>query len=82
LAAENLGYKTIALAGGVSANSELRSRMEAECKKRGFKFYRPSLKFCGDNAAMVGVQGYYEFLSGNTAGSDLNAVATLPIDYR
>lgn len=82
LAAENLGYKTIALAGGVSANSELRSRMEAECKKRGFKFYRPSLKFCGDNAAMVGVQGYYEFLSGNTAGSDLNAIATLPIDYR
>ena len=42
----------------------------------------PGLEFCGDNAAMVGVAGYYEYLSGNTAGLDLNASATMPIDYR
>lgn len=80
LAAENLGYKTIVLAGGVSANSELRTRLKAECKKKGYSFYRPELKYCGDNAAMVGVQAYYEYLSGNTANENLNAYATMPID--
>ncbi len=81
-AAENLGYKTLALAGGVSANSELRSRMTEECKKRNIRLYYPPLKYCGDNAAMVGVQGYYEFLSGNIGDISLNATATLPINYR
>lgn len=80
LAAENLGYKTIVLAGGVSANSELRTRLKAECNKKGYSFYRPELKYCGDNAAMVGVQSYYEYLSGNTANENLNAYATMPID--
>lgn len=81
-AAEKLGYKRIAVAGGVSANSELRSRMESECRERGYELYIPPLKYCGDNAAMVGSQGYYEYLAGNIAGADLNACATLPIDYR
>ena len=81
-AAEKFGYKTIAVAGGVSANSELRSRLEEECRKKGITLYRPELKYCGDNAAMVGVQAYYEYLSGNIADIDLNATATLPIDYR
>lgn len=80
LAAEDLGYKTIVLAGGVSANSELRTRLEAECKERGIHFFRPELKYCGDNAAMVGAQAYYEFLSGNTANESLNAYATMSID--
>ncbi len=78
--ATELGYDTVALAGGVSANSELRSRMEAECKKRGWTFCRPELCYCGDNAAMVGVQGFYELQSGNKAGLELNAYATMPID--
>ena len=81
-AAKNLGYTKIAVAGGVSANSELRARMTAECKKRGFDLYYPPLSLCGDNAAMVGAQAIYELKNGNTAGSDLNATATLPIDYR
>ena len=80
-AAERKGYTKIALAGGVSANSELRSRFEEECKERNLELYFPPLKYCGDNAAMVGVQGFYEFESGNTAGQDLNATATLPINY-
>lgn len=82
LAAENFGYKKIAIAGGVSANSELRRRMAEECKKRGFELYYPPLKYCGDNAAMVGSQAIYEFESGNVAGQELNAIATLPINYR
>lgn len=81
-AAENLGYKKITVAGGVSANSELRRRMTEECEKRGYELYYPPLKYCGDNAAMVGAQAIYEYNSGNIAKSDLNAVATLPIDYR
>lgn len=80
-AAERKGYTKIALAGGVSANSELRSRFEVECKERNLELYFPPLKYCGDNAAMVGVQGFYEYESGNTAGQDLNATATLPINY-
>lgn len=82
LAAEKGGHKKIALAGGVSANSELRSRMSEECAKRGIELYYPELKYCSDNAAMVGVQGYYEYLDGNTADETLNATATLPINYR
>jgi len=81
-AAEEFGYKKIAVAGGVSANSELRRRMHEECEKRGFKLYYPPLKYCGDNAAMVGAQAIYEYRDGNISGSDLNATATLPIDYR
>lgn len=81
-AAKKYGYQKIAIAGGVSANSELRRRMEEECAKRNYKLYYPPLKYCGDNAAMVGAQAIHEFKSGNTASTDLNAVATLPIDYR
>lgn len=76
------GISTLVLAGGVSANSELRARMQDECKKHGIALYYPPLKYCGDNAAMVGVQGYYEYLSGNVADNALNATATLPINYR
>lgn len=81
-AAEITGMKKIVLAGGVSANSELRRRMEEECKKRCLDIYLPDRKYCGDNAAMVGAQAIYEYNSGNTCGSELNAVATLSIDYR
>lgn len=81
-AAEKYGYKTVAVAGGVSANSELRARMTKECEKRGIALYYPELRYCGDNAAMVGVQAYYEFADGNLGDSSLNAAATMPIDYR
>ncbi len=81
-AAENGGYKKIVLAGGVSANSELRRRMDEECKTRGFELFYPPLKYCGDNAAMVGAQAIYEFNDGNVSGTELNATATLPINYR
>lgn len=81
-AAENLRYKKIAVAGGVSANSELRRRMDDECKRRGYSLYYPPLRYCGDNAAMVGAQAIFEYQSGNISGSELNATATLPIDYR
>lgn len=79
-AAEQFGYKKLVIAGGVSANSGLRKKMEDECKRRGYALYQPPLSLCGDNAAMIGAQGYYELLAGHTAGLDLNGVASLPID--
>ncbi len=79
-AAKELGHKTVVLAGGVSANSVLRRRMSGVCQKNGWELYCPELKYCGDNGAMVASQGYYEFLSGNTADLSLNAAATMPIE--
>ena len=78
-AAVDLGADTIVLAGGVSANSGLRAGMEAACAAHGYALYAPPLSLCGDNGAMVAAQGYYELLSGRTAGMELNAVASLPI---
>ncbi len=78
-AAKDYSVQQIVLAGGVSANSRLRKKMAETCENNGFKLFMPELKYCGDNAAMVGAQGYYEFLSGKRAGSDLNAVASMPI---
>lgn len=79
-AAQDTGSTKLVIAGGVSANSLLRSRLQKECETRGWEFYMPELKLCGDNAAMVGAQGYYEYLSGNTAGFDLNACAAMPVE--
>ena len=79
-AARDFGYSTLVIAGGVSANSLLRRRLEAECKKCGFSLYKPELKLCGDNGAMVGAQAYYEYLDGNIADLDLNAAATMSIE--
>ena len=76
----DLGYNKIVLAGGVSANSLLRAECEKMCKKHGWALQLPELKYCGDNGAMVAAQGYYEFLAGVRASSNLNAYATMPID--
>lgn len=79
-AAEDLKVDKLVIAGGVSANRLLRSSLQEECDKHGLAFYMPEKSLCGDNAAMVGSQGYYEFLSGNIASTDLNACATMSIE--
>ena len=79
-AAEDLGYTTIGLAGGVSANSGVRSALQSACKERGYKLFMPEFKYCGDNAAMIGCQGYYDFLAGTRADESLNGIATLSLD--
>ncbi len=71
--------KTLVLAGGVSANSVLRGRMETLAKEHNWNLYLPDLSLCGDNGAMVGAQGYFEYLDGKTAGMDLNGKATADI---
>ena len=79
LAAAKYNQNCIVLAGGVAANSGLRQAVQQQCKNRGFELFMPPLALCGDNAAMVASQGYYENISGNIAGLDLNAAATMEI---
>ena len=79
-AAAELGYKKIAVAGGVAANSRIRADFAAAAEKAGAQLFVPPLRLCGDNAAMIGCQGYYEFLAGHTAGPELNAYATMPLE--
>ena len=73
LAARDTGHKTLVLAGGVSANSLLRRRMDEICREQGCRLYYPALPLCGDNAAMIGAQAFYEFQTGLTADLSLNA---------
>ena len=77
LMCEERGIKKLAMAGGVAANSALRSQLEAECKKRGIDFFCPSIIMCTDNAAMIGAAAYYKYLKGDFATHDLNAVPGL-----
>ncbi|MBO4925788.1 MAG: tRNA (adenosine(37)-N6)-threonylcarbamoyltransferase complex transferase subunit TsaD [Clostridia bacterium] len=77
LAAEDMGLKKMALAGGVSANKLLRREMEKACKARGIELFMPRLDLCGDNAAMIGSAAYYRLMRGEIAGLDLNAQPAL-----
>ncbi|MBR3771038.1 MAG: tRNA (adenosine(37)-N6)-threonylcarbamoyltransferase complex transferase subunit TsaD [Clostridium sp.] len=81
-AAKQLGVTKIALAGGVASNQGLRAKMEEECSKHKYSLYYPSPIFCTDNAAMIGVAGYYEYMNGTRHGLDLNAVPNLKIGQR
>ena len=80
MAAEELGYKKIAVAGGVAANKYIRQDFREQCDRRGIELFIPPMNLCGDNAAMIGAQAYYEYLAGNTADIDLNAYASLDLD--
>ena len=81
-AVEKYGMNKFAIAGGVASNSALRQAMQEACEKRGVKFYHPSPIFCTDNAAMIGVAAYYEYLAGTRHGLDLNAVPNLKLGER
>ena len=74
------GYKTLAIAGGVAANSAIRAEFQRQCAQKDITLYMPPLSLCGDNGAMIACQGYYEFLAGNRAGQELNAVASLAVE--
>lgn len=79
LAIRETGYNQVAIAGGVAANSKIRKDVQALTDQYGVQLFMPPLSLCGDNAAMIGAQGYYEYLAGNAAGMDLNAYATKSI---
>ena len=79
MALEQTGYRKIAVAGGVAANSRIRADILAAAAKLGAEVYMPPLSLCGDNGAMIGAQAYYEYLAGNVADMSLNAYATKSI---
>ena len=81
-AVQEYGLNKFAIAGGVASNSSLRQAMKDACEKRGIEFYHPSPVYCTDNAAMIGVAGYYEFKKGVRSGYDLNAVPNLKLGER
>ena len=81
-AVEEFGLHKFAIAGGVAANRVLREGMRKACEKRDVEFYHPSPIFCTDNAAMIGVAAYYEYLAGRRDGWDLNAVPNLRLGER
>lgn len=81
-AAKELGIDKLAIAGGVASNSSLRQNLQEACEREEIRFYHPSPIFCTDNAAMIGVAGYYAYQNGVRHGLDLNAVPNLKIGQR
>lgn len=79
-AVKDLGYGKIAVAGGVAANARIREDFEKAAKEADVKLFVPPLRLCGDNAAMIGCQAYYEYMSGVRADIELNGYATMGID--
>ena len=79
MALERTGYRKVAVAGGVAANSRIRGDLLRAAGELGAQVYLPPLRLCGDNGAMIGAQAYYEFLAGNVADMRLNAYATKSI---
>ena len=79
-AVEEKGYKTIALSGGVAANSALREKITQMANEKGIEIKFPGLDLCTDNAAMIGCAGYYNFINGKIDDMSLNAVPNLKID--
>ena len=79
-AVKELGYGKLAVAGGVAANSRIRRDFQTACEAAGVELYVPPMRLCGDNAAMIGCQAYYEYQKGVTAGSDLNAWANMELE--
>ena len=81
-AAKDYHINKLAIAGGVASNGTLRAAMEKACRENQIQFYHPSPVFCTDNAAMIGVAAYYEYLKGTRHGWDLNAVPNLKLGER
>ena len=82
MAAKENNVNSVALAGGVAANSGIREGMKKACDENGIKLYYPSIGLCTDNAAMIGAAGYYEYINGTRHGLDLNAIPNLKIGER
>ena len=80
LAAKEYGYKTLVCAGGVCANALLREMLTEKAEEEGMELFIPPISLCGDNAAMIGAQAFFEYKEGNTAGLDLNAAAGMSIE--
>lgn len=81
-AVDEFHFDKFAIAGGVASNTSLRTKMAEACAGKNIAFFHPSPVFCTDNAAMIGVAGYYEYINGTRSGYDLNAVPNLKLGER
>lgn len=81
-AMKRMGLDKLAMAGGVASNRHLRASMKKACEENNIKLYYPSPIYCTDNAAMIGVAGYYEYIKGTRSGYDLNAMPGLKLGER
>ena len=79
LAVKESGYKTVAVSGGVGANGYLREKLTLECKKKKIKLILPEKRYCTDNGAMIGAEGYLQYKIKNFADLTLNASAVVPL---
>jgi N6-L-threonylcarbamoyladenine synthase len=80
MASEKMGIKRIAIAGGVSANSGLQETLKATGQKKDWQVFIPELQYCTDNAAMIGMAGYFKFLRKEFAALDVAPLARMPIE--
>jgi len=81
-ATKEYGIGKLAIAGGVASNSALRLSIKEQCEANQIQLFSPSPIFCTDNAAMIGVAAYYEYMNGTRHGLDLNAVPNLKLGQR
>lgn len=81
-AANDLGINEVAIAGGVSANSHLRAELERIGVQQGWNTYIPKFEFCTDNAAMIGITGYFHYLKGDFAGQDVAPIARMAFESK
>lgn len=81
-AAKEFGMNKVAIAGGVASNSALREELQKQCEANNIQFYHPSPIYCTDNAAMIGVAAYYEYIKGTRHDLDLNAIPNLKLGER
>lgn len=79
-AARQTGHERIVIGGGVAANPRLRQLLSERCRAQGLQLFMPSLAYCTDNAAMIGVAGYYRFLAGALADADTDAYSRSPLN--
>ncbi len=78
--AKEAGHKQVVIGGGVAANQHLRSQMTDRCRQEGLYCFKPSPIFCTDNAAMIGLAGFYQFANGKTVEPDTDAFSRSPLN--
>ncbi|MCI5159845.1 MAG: tRNA (adenosine(37)-N6)-threonylcarbamoyltransferase complex transferase subunit TsaD, partial [Candidatus Electrothrix sp. AUS1_2] len=79
-AAEQVGHQQVVIGGGVAANKKLRQQLRARCAEAGLRCFIPSPEYCTDNAAMIGLAGYFRFTGGSTVGPDADAFSRSPLN--
>jgi N6-L-threonylcarbamoyladenine synthase len=80
LAAQQAGHQQVVIGGGVAANSKLRQQLKTSCAETGLNCFIPSPEYCTDNAAMIGLAGYFQFAAGSTVGPDTDAFSRSPLN--